>query len=230
MYICTRVQSRIIVHTLPLTQLLRTLFGFLKVVWPVSLSAPICSTYIHMQHATFMLIHMHIYAIFSSNRVQLREIPQPLNGRTHAPTRARTLSQSSTTRINIEIYERNTRPIYVSGRPAYVSSISCVCVVGSISRKPHTRSPVMRSTKYIVRGLSRTSQRGLKSSTAPVSASASAGLVSPSAAAATCPHAADSINIGNSIGSSIIDTSARVQPYSAVPGPKPLPLLGNTWR
>lgn len=53
---------------------------------------------------------------------------------------------------------------------------------------------------------------------------------------ATCPHAAvvETANTENSQttnqqhSTNAINENAR--PYSEVPGPKPLPLLGNTWR
>lgn len=52
-----------------------------------------------------------------------------------------------------------------------------------------------------------------------------------------CPHAVTQNNNSLSNASATINTSApplitseTVRPYSEVPGPKPLPLLGNTWR
>lgn len=39
---------------------------------------------------------------------------------------------------------------------------------------------------------------------------------------AACPHA------GQSVAATI--DYGTVRPYSEVPGPKPLPILGNTWR
>ncbi len=39
---------------------------------------------------------------------------------------------------------------------------------------------------------------------------------------ATCPHAVEA--------NSHAVISEEVKPYSEVPGPKPLPILGNTWR
>lgn len=56
---------------------------------------------------------------------------------------------------------------------------------------------------------------------------------------ARCPHAvAQNENIlsnssSSTTASATIDTPftyEHVRPYSEVPGPKPLPLLGNTWR
>lgn len=45
-----------------------------------------------------------------------------------------------------------------------------------------------------------------------------------------CPHAmAQSPNI-LSTGTATSKMSETVKPYSEVPGPKPLPILGNTWR
>lgn len=46
-----------------------------------------------------------------------------------------------------------------------------------------------------------------------------------------CPHAARSVDIlaDSTKASASIDYST-VRPYSEVPGPKPLPILGNTWR
>lgn len=39
---------------------------------------------------------------------------------------------------------------------------------------------------------------------------------------ATCPHAVEA--------NSDATLNEDVKPYSEVPGPKPLPILGNTWR
>lgn len=39
---------------------------------------------------------------------------------------------------------------------------------------------------------------------------------------ATCPHAV--------VSNSHAVLNEEVKPYSEVPGPKPLPILGNTWR
>lgn len=40
--------------------------------------------------------------------------------------------------------------------------------------------------------------------------------------ATSCPHAVEA--------NSHASLNEEVKPYSEVPGPKPLPLLGNTWR
>lgn len=54
-----------------------------------------------------------------------------------------------------------------------------------------------------------------------------------------CPHAVvqnETILSSNSSSATAIDTAPSsftyetVRPYSEVPGPKPLPILGNTWR
>lgn len=51
-----------------------------------------------------------------------------------------------------------------------------------------------------------------------------------------CPHAVvQNENILSNSSATTIDTTPpftydTVRPYSEVPGPKPLPLLGNTWR
>lgn len=53
-----------------------------------------------------------------------------------------------------------------------------------------------------------------------------------------CPHAVvqnENILSNSSSATTTIDTTPpftyeNVRPYSEVPGPKPLPLLGNTWR
>lgn len=56
------------------------------------------------------------------------------------------------------------------------------------------------------------------------------------AATTACPHAATTIEEttqeATSISSSAIIRPAieKVRPYSEVPGPTPLPILGNTWR
>lgn len=52
---------------------------------------------------------------------------------------------------------------------------------------------------------------------------------------AQCPHAVTQNQNILSNSSATIDTSTpftyeNVRPYSEVPGPKPLPILGNTWR
>lgn len=39
---------------------------------------------------------------------------------------------------------------------------------------------------------------------------------------ATCPHAV--------VSNSHAALNEEVKPYSEVPGPRPLPILGNTWR
>lgn len=50
---------------------------------------------------------------------------------------------------------------------------------------------------------------------------------------ATCPHLVDAVNgeqpapIQNSAAAANLENA---RPYSEVPGPKPLPILGNTWR
>lgn len=77
-------------------------------------------------------------------------------------------------------------------------------------------SSSMRSTKEIVRTLSRSAQQALKSSTSPAHSSSSV-VAAPSPAVA-CPHSVDATQ------------PDHVRPYSEVPGPRPLPLLGNTWR
>lgn len=53
------------------------------------------------------------------------------------------------------------------------------------------------------------------------------------ATAATCPHASSATieETAQDAASAIIKpTMENVRPYSEVPGPTPLPILGNTWR
>lgn len=47
----------------------------------------------------------------------------------------------------------------------------------------------------------------------------------PAAAAAACPHLQNQTILSNAT-----TNYETVRPYSEVPGPKPLPILGNTWR
>ena len=57
---------------------------------------------------------------------------------------------------------------------------------------------------------------------------------------ASCPHMVEALNVGTegaqttaSSSSSSARNTIRLEdarPYSEVPGPKPLPILGNTWR
>lgn len=87
-----------------------------------------------------------------------------------------------------------------------------------------------------------------------IAATSTSKLISPNRLYATCPHAAAVANDADAVntatpadlaathssinGQRVIDvrasfanvTEAAPRPYSEVPGPKPLPLLGNTWR
>jgi hypothetical protein len=47
----------------------------------------------------------------------------------------------------------------------------------------------------------------------------------------TCPHfvEAGAAAVGAN-DATIINAALNAKPYSQVPGPKPLPILGNTWR
>ena len=47
-------------------------------------------------------------------------------------------------------------------------------------------------------------------------------LNSTSAAASACPHLVEE--------TADADRFLNAKPYSQVPGPKPIPILGNTWR
>lgn len=79
----------------------------------------------------------------------------------------------------------------------------------------------MRPSTQFVRHLSRSAQLALKPSTTQVNSA------SPSVATA-CPHL-----VATADGSQHQPQNAnavQARPYSEVPGPKPLPLLGNTWR
>lgn len=49
-----------------------------------------------------------------------------------------------------------------------------------------------------------------------------------STAATTCPHLIGDHQEENIVNDS--DKFLNAKPYSEVPGPKPLPILGNTWR